>query len=169
VGFVGVLLILRPGLEGFEINTLWAVLGVLCLGSRDLVTRLIPPAIKTAQISTTSFLALVPAGLVAMAFAGDGFVAPDRTDTLRLCASIAIGVVAYFAVVRATRIGDVAVVSPYRYSRMVFALILGMIAFGERPDVLTVLGAAIIIGSGIFSLWREARLRRASPLDQAAL
>ena len=169
VGFVGVMFVLRPGLEGFQPNALWAVLGVVGLGARDLLTRLIPKSVTSVQISTYSFLSLVPAGLIAMLLVGDTFASPDRTDTLRLIAAVVIGIAAYYAVVGATRLGDVSVVSPFRYSRMVFALIVGALAFAERPDLLTILGAAIIIGSGFFSIWREARFRRASHHANAAL
>ena len=60
-------------------------------------------------------------------------------------------------IVAATRLGDVAVVSSFRYSRMIYALILGGIVFGERPDAFTLIGAAIIIGAGLYALMREAR------------
>jgi len=159
VGFVGVLLVLRPGLEGFEPNALWAVVAVFGLGGRDLLTRAVPATVSSIQISTYSLMALV----------GDRFVVPGNADGFRLIAAVFTGVAAYYAIVAATRVGDVSVVSPFRYTRMVFALIIGLLVFAERPDVLTLLGAAIIIGSGVFSIWREARLRRASPLDQAAL
>jgi drug/metabolite transporter (DMT)-like permease len=66
-------------------------------------------------------------------------------------------------------VGDVAIVAPFRYSRLVFALVVGVLAFGERPDALTLIGALIIVASGFYTLWREAQLRRASPRHEAAL
>jgi len=74
-----------------------------------------------------------------------------------------VGVAAYYAIVAATRIGEMSIVAPFRYSRLVFALFIGMVAFGERPDALTLTGAFIIVASGIYTLWREAKLHRASP------
>lgn len=169
VGFIGVLLVLRPGLESFDANALWAVLGVLGLGARDLFTRRVPKTVTSVQISTYAFVALIPTGCILLWITGTTNARPDSVDTFRLVAAVIIGIGAYYAIVAATRLGDISVVSPFRYSRLVFALIIGFIAFQERPDGLVILGALIIVGSGLFSLWREARLRRASHLDQAAL
>ena len=55
------------------------------------------------------------------------------------------------------RISDIAVVTPFRYSRLVFALILAVVIFDEVPDGWSLIGSAIIIGSGLFTLWREQR------------
>lgn len=169
VGFVGVLLVLRPGLDGFDANALFAVMGVIGLGARDVLTRRVPAHVTSVQISTYAFLALVPTGFFLLAVTGTTNATPDSVDTLRLIAAVVIGIAAYYAIVAATRIGDISVVSPFRYSRLVFALIVGVIAFQERPDMLTIVGALIIVGSGLFSLWREARLRRASHATKAAL
>lgn len=169
VGFIGVLLILRPGLDGFDANALFAVMGVVGLGARDLFTRRVPAHVSSVQISTYAFFALIPTGFLLLAATGTTSVMPDPVDGWRMIAAVLIGIAAYYAIVAATRIGDISVVSPFRYSRLVFALIVGVIAFQERPDALTIGGAVIIVGSGLFSLWREARLRRASHLDKAAL
>ncbi|SEW14340.1 Permease of the drug/metabolite transporter (DMT) superfamily [Cognatiyoonia koreensis] len=169
IGFGGVLLVLRPGLDGFDANALFAVMGVIGLGARDVLTRRIPPRVTSVQISTYAFLALVPTGFLLLAITGETNVRPDSANGLRLLAAVFIGIAAYYAIVAATRIGDVAIVSPFRYARLVFALIVGIIAFGERPDALMLLGAAIIVGSGLFSLWREARVRRASHRRKATL
>lgn len=169
VGFCGVLLVLRPGLDGFEPNALWAMLGVIGLGARDLFTRRVPASVTSVQISTYAFLALVPTGFFLLAISGTANIRPDGIDSLRMIGAITIGIGAYYAIVAATRIGDIAVVSPFRYTRLVFALIVGVVAFGEAPDALTLTGAAIIVGSGLFSLWREARLRSASHRATAAL
>ena len=163
VGFGGVILVLRPGLDGFEPDALWAVLGVLGLGSRDLFTRRIPADVTTVQVATYAFLSLVPTGLILLAVTGTAMASPEAVDTWRLIAAIFTGIVAYYTIVSATRIGDIAVVSPFRYSRLVFALVIGALAFGERPDALMLLGAFIIVASGLFSLWREGRARSASP------
>lgn len=169
VGLFGVLLVLRPGMDGFDANTLFAVMGVIGLGARDVLTRIVPKTVTSVQISTYAFLALIPTGLFLLWISGDTNVTPDATNRLRLAGAVVIGIAAYYAIVAATRVGDVAVVSPFRYTRLVFAMFVGVFAFQERPDMLTLIGAAIIVGSGLFSLWREARLRRASHPPTAAL
>ncbi|MEZ5779767.1 MAG: DMT family transporter [Paracoccaceae bacterium] len=162
VGFLGVLLIIRPGLDGFVPASLFAVQGVVGLAIRDLATRKVPASITSVQLSTYAFASLVPTGFAMLAVLGQPMQTPAPTDLARLAAALAIGVVAYTAVVAATRIGEVAVVAPFRYSRIIFALIVGFVVFSERPDALTLGGAAIIVGSGIYTLLREARVRRSA-------
>ncbi len=163
VGLFGVLLIIRPGMEGFDANALFAVVAVIGLGSRDLFTRRLPPNISTIKVSVYAFVSLIPAGIVMHLAQGDPIAIPNAPNTLRMIAAILIGIAAYYTIVAATRIGDVSLISPFRYSRIVFALFIGVFAFGERPDVLTLLGAFIIVTSGLYTLWRESRLNRHKP------
>ncbi|WP_386682282.1 DMT family transporter [Loktanella sp. R86503] len=162
VGFCGVLLIIRPGLDSFQPASLLAVQGVMFLGIRDLATRRIPRTISSMRLSTYAFAVIVPTGLVLMAVMGDSFAMPSGTDSWRVAGSIAAGVLGYYALVTATRIGDMSHIAPFRYSRLVFALIVGTTVFGERPDLATLIGAAIIVGSGTYAAIREGQRRRAS-------
>ncbi|MGA9251128.1 MAG: DMT family transporter, partial [Roseobacter sp.] len=66
---------------------------------------------------------------------------------------------AYYSIVAAMRLGEISFVSPFRYSRILFALVIGISVFGERPDAMTLTGAAIIVGSGLYTLWREQRVK----------
>jgi drug/metabolite transporter (DMT)-like permease len=153
VGFVGVLIILRPGLEGFTIMSLLAVAGTIGFAGRDLATRAAPPILSNMQLGVYGFAMMVPTGLVLLLFFGDPAV-PDLATSGQLLAATAIGVAAYYALTAAMRMGDVSTVTPFRYTRLVFALILGVVLFGERPDVYTLLGSAIIVASGIYTLIR---------------
>lgn len=162
VGFAGVLIILRPGSSAFDPATLLAVGGMLGLAARDLVTRTMPGIVSGARLSLHAFASLVPAGLLLQFLTGASWVIPDAAQIGILAVAVAVGMVGYLAIVGATRLGDISVVSSFRYSRMLFALIVGMVAFGERPDALMIVGVVIVIGSGVFTLLREARLRAAS-------
>ncbi|MGR3466757.1 MAG: DMT family transporter [Shimia sp.] len=159
VGLLGVLIILRPGLSGFDANALFAVLGVLGLAARDVATRAIPDHVPSPYLATLAFALLVPSGLILMAVQGTppGAITPG-TAQLFLGAFL-VGLVAYGAIVSASRLGDVAAVTPFRYSRLIFALLIGLVVFGERPDAATLIGAALVIASGLYTLAREARLR----------
>lgn len=66
--------------------------------------------------------------------------------------------IGYYSITAAMRIGDISYVTPFRYTRLVFALIIATVFFHERPDTLTLIGAAIVIGSGLFVMWRERKL-----------
>ncbi|MFU8880884.1 MAG: DMT family transporter [Rhodobacterales bacterium] len=159
-GFAGVLLIIRPGLDAFEPFSLFAVMGVIGLALRDLATRTVPRAITSLQLSAYAFAITVPAGFGILAFTGDSVRMPTAGEGLLLAAAMLCAVLAYSAIVAAMRMGDVAVITPFRYSRLVFALIFGVAFFGESPDVATLTGSALIVASGIYTFWREARLRR---------
>ena len=162
VGFLGVLIIIRPGGAGFDPATLLAVGGMLGLAARDLATRRMPAAISGARLSLHAFASLVPTGLLLQAVLGLPLVMPSLVQLGVLALCVAIGMVGYLTIVGATRLGDISVVSSFRYSRMLFALIVGGIAFGERPDIWTLVGVSVVIATGLYTLIREARLRDAS-------
>ena len=161
-GFGGVLLIVRPGAVGFEPAVLLAIGGMVGLAARDLLTRTLPASVTGSRISLHAFAALVPAGAALQAAQAQALVLPDAGEWALLLACVVIGIGAYLTIVTATRMGDISVVSSFRYSRMLFALVVGAAVFGERPDATTLVGVAIVIGSGTFMLLREARVRAAS-------
>jgi drug/metabolite transporter (DMT)-like permease len=163
VGFAGVLLIIRPGADSFNALSLFAVLGVLGLALRDLATRRVPAGTSSMQLSFLAFIVLVPAGALLMLAARTPFVAPAPLNWAYLIGAMSIGVFAYYAIVAAMRVGEVSFVTPFRYSRMLFALVIGIVIFSERPDMLTLTGAAIIVASGIYTVWRERKHRAQIP------
>jgi len=160
-GFVGVLMVVQPGTAGFVPEALFGVGAVIGLAIRDLGTRVAPRTVSSATLSAWGFGMVAVAGiaLALMPFGGDP-VAPSPRAWLLLGGSLVFGVLAYYAITAAMRLGDVAVVTPFRYSRLIFALIIGILVFGERPDGLTLAGAGVIIVSGLYTLYRERRLHR---------
>lgn len=167
VGFAGVLLIIRPGMAGFEAASLFAVLGVLGLSVRDLATRVAPAQISALQLSAHGFAMVVPAGAL-MLVVGPPPVALHAAAMAYLALGIFVGAAGYYAITAAMRLGAVAVVTPFRYSRIVFAMIIGIAVFDERPDTATLAGAALIVASGLFTFWREARALRPRPGGNSA-
>ncbi|MCC5991326.1 MAG: DMT family transporter [Rhodobacteraceae bacterium] len=157
VGFFGVMLIVRPGMAGFEPASLFAVIGVLGLAGRDLATRVVPRNVSSFQISAWAFAMMVPAGIGLMLVMDDHLTMPDPRGVLLLSAALLVGVLAYYAVVGAMRVGELSFVTPFRYTRMLFALVVAVLVFGERPDALTLIGASIVIAAGLFTLWRETK------------
>lgn len=160
VGFAGVLVILRPTGAGFDI---WAagasMLAVVSLAVRDLATRRIGGGIPSLSLAVWGSAAFVPAGCVLMVIGGQTPVWPDLPQWGVLAAASTLGVTGYWLMVVATRVGEVSAVIPYRYSRILFSLVLGWIAFGERPDLAVYVGSAMIVGSGLYTFLRE-RARR---------
>ena len=157
IGFGGVVAVIRPGLDGFQPASLFAVLGVIGLATRDVATRATPAEISSLVLSAHGFGMLVTAGAVLLWIRG-GAIAPSAQGYSLLFAALIIGVSAYYALTLSMRLGDVAVVTPFRYVRLVFALFIGVTVFHEQPDVWTLSGAAIIILSGLYTFFRERQL-----------
>ncbi|MCA8878465.1 MAG: DMT family transporter [Rhodobacteraceae bacterium] len=165
VGFLGVLIVVRPGLSGFVPASLFAVAAVVGLAIRDLGTRVAPAAVSSIVLSAWGFAMVGIAGLVLLPF-GARMVIPSPLALAGLTGALAVGVLGYYALTASVRIGDIATITPFRYTRLLFALTIGMTVFGERPDRWTLFGAAVIILSGLYTILREQRLRRRA-LDAA--
>lgn len=158
IGLSGVLLMIRPGMDTFEPASLFALGAVVFLSIRDLATRAAPAQVSSLVMSCYGFVAAGIAGIVLMAF-GPPAAPLNPTLFAWLAFGITVGVSGYYAIVAAMRVGDVATVTPFRYTRLIFAMILGILVFGERPDAPTLIGAAIVIASGLYTLWREKAAR----------
>jgi drug/metabolite transporter (DMT)-like permease len=150
-GMVGVLLILRPGAEGFNALALLAVLGTLGFAGRDLATRAAAPGLSHRQMGVAGFAMLTVAGLVLWAFEGRA-VWPDARAAALVAGGVVFGVAAYHALTIAMRTGEVGAVTPWRYTRLVFAMGVGFVVFGERPDMVNLIGSAIVVTSGVVAL-----------------
>lgn len=151
IGFVGVLIILRPGLDGFSAASLWALVGMLGFAGRDLATRAAPPVLSNFQLGIYGFFMLIPVGLVLIALSGSVMI-PEPRELRWISWAAGVGVLAYWSLTSAMRLGEISVVTPFRYTRLPFALLLGALFFGERPDLPMILGAVLIVGSGIYTL-----------------
>lgn len=147
-GFLGVLIIIRPGLADFEPLTLLAVLGMAGFAGRDLATRAAPLTLTNNQLGVVGFAMLALSGLILTLWTGD-VIWPDARGLAFLAATTVFGILGYAALTRAMRVGQVAAVTPFRYSRLVFAMVLGVTFLGERPDGATLVGAGLIVACGL--------------------
>ncbi|MEJ1997943.1 MAG: DMT family transporter [Maritimibacter sp.] len=162
LGLTGVVIILRPGLEGFRPEAIWGVVAALALAIRDLATRSVPRNIHPLQIASWGFLAVVPAGVFLMALS-DGFVRPTGADFALLGGGLVIGMIGYYALTLAMQVGEMGFVTPFRYVRLVFAFVIAWAVFDERPDAMTFLGGAIVVAAGLYTLIRERQMLRKAP------
>ena len=154
LGFAGVLVILRPGLEGFDALAILAVIGLLGFAGRDLATRAAPPALSNAQLGVAGFAVLGLAGLIILGVEG-GPVLPGALPLAKALGAAGFGILGYSYLTRAMRTGEVSAVTPFRYTRLLFALLVGVVVFGERPDLATLIGSAMIVGCGVLILTRR--------------
>jgi drug/metabolite transporter (DMT)-like permease len=164
VGFSGVMMVVRPGSEAFVPASAFALLAVVGLGGRDLFTRGIPQTIDSMLLVAWGFAAVGLVGAVELAVTG-GAVVPTWSESAWFLGALVTGAVGYWALTEAMRAGEISVITPFRYTRLLFALLVGITVFSERPDGWTLGGALLIVGSGIYSLLRErqrARLARES-------
>ncbi len=155
-GFGGVLIILRPGLEGFSALSLLALIAMAGFSGRDLATRAAPPALSNAQLGVTGYIMLTLSGLIILAANGGANLPAPATLGLLTGASL-FGISGYAALTRAMRMGSVAVVTPFRYSRLLFAMCIGALVFHDRPDAATLFGSAVIVVCGIAILTRRSQ------------
>lgn len=162
VGFGGVMIIVRPGAGTFSIYSLGILASVVFSAARDLVTRRMPASVPSVLVSAVTALAVAVTGCLLLPFWQWTPLQPRHYGFLAGAAvAIAFG---YICIVEAMRVGDMGFVAPLRYSILVYALVAGFVVFGDPPDAFMLLGAAIVVASGGYSLLRE---RASLPLTQA--
>ena len=154
IGLLGVMIIIGPGTDGFSLLSLLAVLGMLGFAGRDLASRAAPATISTSQLGFFGFLALGTAGVILQLWQGEAVILPSVDDALFLAGAILIGVGAYACLMKAMRTGEVSAVTPFRYSRLIFGVLLGVLWFGEALTPAMVVGSILIVLSGLFILVR---------------
>lgn len=157
-GLIGVLIILRPGGESFGIWAVVALASMLMIVLRDLATRKFPAAVSSTTIAFHAAVAVTLTGLV-MSF-GQGWIMPDMGQLLLLGLAGGFLTIGYVTAVSAMRVGEMSYVAPFRYTSLLAAIFLGLVVFGEWPDAWTWAGSALVVGAGVYSILREARLAR---------
>ncbi|MEO0341989.1 MAG: DMT family transporter [Pseudomonadota bacterium] len=155
IGFIGVVLIVNPFDAKFDPNVLFAVGALNALTARDFATRFVSKSINAVEMSTIGFIALAPIGLIVALVDGTRF-APDHQHFIYMLVAIFVGIGGLIAIAGAMRFGDISATAPFRYSRVVFAVIVGYFVFAEWPTPIMWLGIALVIGSGLFLLLRQS-------------
>ena len=159
VGFFGVLLVIRPGMEGFDTASLFALATVVGLAIRDLGTRVIPHTIPTEIIALVVSCLFLVTAVVLQSVMSPWQLMSWQTTAYVLSASIC-GILGVHLITIALRIGEISLVAPFRYVRIVMAILIGMVVFGERPDMYTFIGTGLIVSSGLYTLYREQISRK---------
>ncbi|WP_099826129.1 DMT family transporter [Oceaniglobus indicus] len=158
IGFCGVLLIVRPGTDGFNTYSLYALASVVAVTVRDLSARRLSRGVPSLVVAFMTALGITAASGLAALF--EPWAPIDAEAAGFILAATVFVIVGYLSSIAAMRVGDVAVVAPFRYVGLIAALILGFVVFGDWPAVPTLIGAAIVVGTGLFTLYRELRLAR---------
>ena len=156
-GFIGVILIIRPMSETYESYAWLAILATFCVALRDILTRAIADDIPSLTISTYSFFAVAIGGVILLPF-GPKFLLPSPHLWMLLGAATLLGAFANYMLILATRHGDASIIAPFRYTRLVFSMLLAILVMSEQPPWQTWLGATVILLSGSYIFFKE-RLR----------
>ncbi|WP_249689396.1 DMT family transporter [Stappia sp. WLB 29] len=168
VGFSGVLLIVRPGMEGFNAWALMALAGVLFMALRDLTTSVLPKNVPTLGVTFATLVGVTLTGLALSV--GETWTVPSLLDLTFLAAAACFILIGFVCIINAMRIGDISLVAPFRYSIIVWAIIIGYFVWGDVPDLPTLAGIAIVVATGLYSLMRERKkLDEAGPAATADL
>ena len=157
IGFVGMLLIVKPGSEVFNIYSLFCLAAVVCVTVRDLTARSLGAKLSSQEMSLFAAFGVFVAASLATVFEPWVPITLAAWVTL-LGASVAI-FFGYMASVMAIRTGDVSFTAQFRYVGLIAALILGYVFFSEWPDTFALVGAGVIVGTGAFTLYRQQALR----------
>ena len=164
IGLLAVLLIVRPGMQGFNAWSLLALASVGFIVLRDLSSRFLPAATQPLAVSTLSLVVMIPLGFAMLHF--------QSWEPLTLRAIIYCGASGIFlgtsfvCITLAMRHGEIAVVAPFRYAILLWAVVLQIAIFGVWPDSLTLIGSALLVATGLYTLYRE---RKAKSVKDAAL
>lgn len=157
VGLLGVLLIVRPGSGAFQPMAILAMLCVVLVTLRDLATKRVPVGVSALLLSLMS-----AAGVTVFGFAmglGETWVVPTTHDWLGMGAAAVLLIAGYFTITMAVRIGDLSVVSPFRYSGVLFSVLIQIAVWGTSPDAISLLGIAVVVAAGLYTFHRE-QMRR---------
>lgn len=155
IGFFGVMLIVRPGTEGFDIYALYGLGAVGFVTVRDLAARRLSRETPSITVALAGALLItLSAGLVSML---DGWTPVAQRDLGLLAVAAFFIVAGYLTSVMTMRVGEIGFVSPFRYTGLLWALLLGWLVFGDWPRPLTLVGAALVVATGMFTLYRERR------------
>ena len=158
IGLFGVMIIIRPGMEGFSVYSIWALVAVACITIREIVTRKLSADLPSLPVALATAIAIGGFGAVMLPAVEWATVSSSALSLIGGASLAIIG--GYLFSVMTIRIGDIGFVAPFRYTAMIWALALGLLMFGEIPDMPTITGTVIIILTGLYSLNRERSVRR---------
>ncbi|MBH68441.1 MAG: EamA family transporter, partial [Rhodospirillaceae bacterium] len=153
VGFLGVIVIVSPGVEGFSVYSIYAVAAVLCVTLRDIATRKLSNDVPTSLVALITGVAITLYGAIMLPTVS--WISLSGTHWLLVSLAAVAIVFGYVFSVLAMRTGETSFIAPFRYTAMLWAIGLGILLFDDWPDFLTLIGTATVVATGIYSFHRE--------------
>ena len=157
-GFAGVLIVIRPGPEGFSLAAIYVIASVVGAAARDLSTRRIRSDVPSLFISVITAVSITLTGGALIVPMG-GWQPLSADGFGKLAAASVLLLVGYQAIVLAMRSGEISFIAPFRYTSLIWAIAIGFIFFGELPDLWMTVGVSVIVASGLYTFYRENRRR----------
>ena len=157
LGLFGVIVIIQPTAESFSFLSVLALIGMIGFAGRDLASRAAPENLSVFILGLHGFIALAFSGLIYTIWDDANFVMIDIDTIGFMVGAVVFGVAAYSCLMKAMRTGEVSAVTPFRYTRLIFGVSLGVCFFNESLNYSTVLGTILIVISGLFILSRNKR------------
>ena len=153
IGLIGVMIVIKPGTEGFSGYSFYAVLSVVFVTMREIVTRKLPAEVPAIMVTFMTALGVTIMSAVSLPFIT--LKAPDASAVIFVCsAGIAI-FFGYLFSIKAMRVGEISLVSQFRYTGMIWAILLGYVIFNDIPAPNTIIGVLIIVASGLYAFHRK--------------
>lgn len=168
IGFAGVMLIVRPGMEGFTVYSLAGLGAAAFITLRDLTARKLSVQVPSSIVALNAAIGVTLLSGLASVVIGEHWVMPNLYEAALLVAAALCLMVGYISAVAGMRGGDIGFVAPFRYTSLLVALILGFMLFDEWPDALTLIGAAVVVVTGLFTIYRDRRAARHAAKANAA-
>lgn len=166
-GFIGVMLIMKPNTAGFDRYSIMALVLVAGIAVRDIITRRIPVSVPALVVALSNSITVMT-GAYVLAFFEGGLVMPDARQLAHLAGAGVFLSLGYLFMVQTLRYADISTSATIRFSVVLWALLSGMAVFGELPDRYALIGIVLIVASGIYTLRREAKLKKLKSAQPAA-
>ena len=158
IGFLGVMLIVKPGSDVFNIWSMMGLASVATVVVRDLSTKSLSPAVPSVLVAVAAGAGVTLMGIIGSL--GAGWEAVSGYEAWMILGASSFLIVGYLMSVMVMRVGDITLIAPFRYTSLLWAILLGWAVFGNLPDRMTLIGAAIVVAMGIFTFWRERQLTK---------
>ena len=164
VGLVGVMIIVRPGLAGFDAWSIAVLISVGFVAVRDIATARLPNSVPTSLVTFVTAAAVTVLGLALFPFEGlvgrqVEWTVPDGFTTVLVVANAGALLFGYVFLLIATRLAETSAIAPFRYTLLVWSFLTGVVVFGQYPDAPTLIGAAIVAATGLYSFHQERAAR----------
>ena len=153
VGFLGALLIIQPGAASFDITAILVLIAAIGMALRDIATKLVRENLSTLLLTFYSGFLFIMSGGVLLIINGGASV-PVLANSITIAAMIVTGSLGFFLMTEAVRLGEMSVVSPFRYTRLLFSMAAGILILGEQVNASMIIGSALTILSGLY-IWRR--------------